>query len=730
MPAKPKSSDAVFQTLAWARRLKFKPVPLRWSSKAAHTGDYVDVDYKPPDDDLWRQGRYGVGIVTGPAHSGPIDIDIDSKEALFFASKFLPDTPAVFGHRSKPRSHYLYRVDADAMPKHALIDPMSNETIIEIRGDGGHQTVFPGSIHEGTKEHIEWADKPLPDVPIVDKSALERAAYKVAAASLVVRHAWHKGQRNEVVKHLTGMLFYYGWPIGEAIDFIDAICMYARDRDRTRLMTARATYKRGDKTGKVTGGPSMKELLGNDTLVNRFNEWFGSPYQSIIEEYNERFAVVTLGSRYRIAEVTIDALSHSRYIFMIRDDFVGLNANDTVPGDKGPIPKAKIWLAASQRRQYKGVCFRPEDDDTDPLLNLWSGWAVDPKKGDCSAWLKLGKDVICGGDEELWDWLFAWLTNIVRHPTIKPLTAPVIRGDQGAGKSLFIGYFGRILGSAYTVVTHDEQIHGKFNVHLSHTLLLHSEEALFGGERRHRAVIKSLITDKTRMIEPKGIDAYPIENHLRLILASNETWAAAVEHDDRRYTIIEMEQRLIDDRLIKRVLKEHDGTGPAALLYLMQHTDYDFERIRVNLKTIEHLEMKKINLDPISEWWYEVLSNGQLLNDDQQWAQDGNSPWPQVVGSSTLFVKYGLSCRFRNIRYILSQTMFARMLDRMVGVRLKRGRRWFTNTTSADDRSSERQMAIMNMPTLDACRAAFETYMRTPMEWPEDEEERPAHDAY
>lgn len=728
MVAKAKSSDAVFQTLAWARRLKFKPVPLRPGSKAAHIGDYVDPDYQPPPDDFWRQGKYGVGIVTGPAHSGPIDIDLDTKEALFFAPRFLPTTPAVFGHKSKPRSHYLYRVDVDALPKSACIDPVSNDTIIEIRGDGGHQTVFPGSIHEGTRELIEWADNPLPNVPTVDVEELIRNVHKVAAASLFAKHAWHEGQRNEVVKHLSGMLFYYGWPPAEALDFIDAICAYASDRDRTRLITVRATYKRGEATGKVTAGPTMKELLGDDRLVQRLNDWFGSPHQSIIEDYNARYAVVALGGKYRIAEMTVDSLSHLRYIFMTRDDFVGLTANDTVASDKGLIPKARIWLAASQRRQYMGVCFRPGDDDTDPLLNLWPGWAVEPKKGDCSAWIELGKKVICGGDDELWDWLFSWLTNIVKDPRKKPLTAPVLRGEQGAGKTLFISYFGKILGSAYTAVTHDEHIHGKFNVHLSHTLLLHSEEALYAGERRHRSVIKSLITDQFRIIEPKGIDPYPIENHLRLIMASNETWAAAVERGDRRYTIIEMERRLIDDKLLKRVLKEYKGGGPAALLERMQRTKYDFETIRTNIKGIDHLEMAVINLDPISEWWYDVLCVGQMFPEAQRWAQSGDELWPQILGTTTLYHRCITDLKARGLRFIPSRPMFARELDRMVGIRLKRKQMWFIATT--DDNAGERQRAIIDMPSLEDCRKAFEEYVRQPIEWTEDEGERPPHDKY
>src|SRR6516162_1302105 len=57
-------------------------------------------------------GPSNVGILTGEP-SGVVDVDIDSPDALKFAPWFLPDTNCIFGHESKPRSHWLYRV-ADA----------------------------------------------------------------------------------------------------------------------------------------------------------------------------------------------------------------------------------------------------------------------------------------------------------------------------------------------------------------------------------------------------------------------------------------------------------------------------------------------------------------------------------------------------------------------------------------------------------------------------------------
>src|SRR3954464_11006067 len=50
-----------------------------------------------------------IGIILGPTSGGLTDVDLDCPEAIAVALYLLPETPAVFGRQSKPRSHYLYR---------------------------------------------------------------------------------------------------------------------------------------------------------------------------------------------------------------------------------------------------------------------------------------------------------------------------------------------------------------------------------------------------------------------------------------------------------------------------------------------------------------------------------------------------------------------------------------------------------------------------------------------
>lgn len=733
----PSSSDAVIQTLKWIRRQGFKPVPLRKASKAALDEKYTDPNYLPKGDDFWMGRDLGVGCLTGPKQGGPIDIDLDCQEAVFFARRFLPPSAALFGRETKRSSHYLYRVELDEMPKKAYVDPVSRSTIIELRGDGGHQTVFPGSIHEGTGELIEWEDKTFPDVPRVNSEALEKAVKKVAIATMVVRHMWSEGQRNEICKHLAGMFYYMGWDQEEVKDVIVAIMDYTEDTDRTRVRTVISTYKKGEKGGKITGSTALKKFMGDDRVVDRIMEWSGTEASLILQEYNERFAVVTVKGKFRVAE-TICIDQGEQPILFAKNDFLDFTAPETVPGDKGPVPKARIWLANPKRRTYRSLGFLPGVEDASPVLNLWTGWAVQPNpNASCRAWLDLMYYIICGSDDETFQWMLHWFANIVREPLEKQITAPVITGVQGAGKSLAVSYFGKILGNNFTPVTNPEHIFGKFNAHLATTLLLHSEEALYAGDKKHSDIIKSLITDKTFMHERKGVDAESIKNYLRLILTSNNEWAAAVEPGDRRYTILDLGGRKVKPELAVAVGEELNDGGSAALFHYLLTMDYDPKLARVNLKNEALATMKKIGLDPVAAWWYECLMAGQLLPDYLVWASrptKDSAEWPQVVSSQALFASMCIAVRDKKFRYSPDQTSFSLKLNKMTNTLLERKQKYYVNPMG-DDFPREikllqaKQYTIMNMPSLAECRKAFEYHIGQPLTWPQelDNDDKPPY---
>ncbi len=725
------SSDAVLQTLAWMRKHGFRAVPLHYQSKAAISRDYVALDYKPPGDDYWRSNNLGVGCVTGPQHSGPVDSDLDCEEAIWFAAKFMPPTPAVFGRTSKQNSHRLYKVEASSFEKLTFNDPVTKECILEMRGDGAHQTVFPGSVHEDTGELVEWSGPTLPDVPSFPADALVLAARKVALATVIARHVWQPGYHNEPTKHLTGLFYYLEWPVDDVVDLISAVMEYCGDDDKSRIPTIRAAYKRGEAGKKISGAGVLRKQLKDDALVDRILEWAGSPTINLLTEYNERFAVVSLRGKFRIAET--DVPPGDAPVFFQKDDFINLVATDYSGQvtDKGaPIPKSKLWLANPRRRAYRGADFMPGVEESGAILNLWTGWAVPPAEGTCDAWLELLADVICGGDAGLTSWMLHWFANIVREPRDKSLTAPVIVGVEGAGKSLLLGYFGRILGPQYVTVTKEDHVYGKFNALQGNCLLLHSEEALYGGDKKHAGIIRSLITDTHHVFEQKGIDAVQVRNYLRLVLTSNDIYAAPAKPGDRRYTVVDMGERKADAALVELVLSELAGDGPAALHRYLLDMDYDPAIPRTNVKNDGLLALKQINMNPVESWWHDTLSGGAVLPDYLCWATVPEKiDWPEQVSSVALHASLTVKMRDRGQRGVPSLTALMFQLDKFLGIKTRQQQVEYQNPLSDEapilvKQMSGRQSTILNMPNLVDSRRAFERLMGQQFDWPEAEKKR------
>jgi KaiC/GvpD/RAD55 family RecA-like ATPase len=128
-----------------------------WPS-IAHTEDSVRREFRPADN---------VGALMGEPSGWIVDVDLDSEEAVRIAPDILPPTRS-FGRKSKPRSHYLYRV---LNAKTRKWEDAERRMIVELRSTGC-QTMMPGSTHP-SGERVEWSDA---GGPIVDIEAHELTA--------------------------------------------------------------------------------------------------------------------------------------------------------------------------------------------------------------------------------------------------------------------------------------------------------------------------------------------------------------------------------------------------------------------------------------------------------------------------------------------------------------------------------------------------------------------------
>src|SRR5208337_3430514 len=242
-------------------------------------------------------------------------------------------------------------------------------------------------------------------------------------------------------------------------------------------------------------------------------------------------------------------------------------------------------------------------------------------------------------------WVYTFFAHMLKYPRDKQRAAIVIIGAQKIGKSVFVNYFGRILGDCHINVAYAAKIHGRFNYHLKTCILLHSEEAIFGQDKKHRAIIKDLISNVKIQFEAKYAGIESGESYCRLIYTSNELAAAPIELGDTRHTIFNfnISKRIPPRILIQNLYAEAVSDGPASLMNFLREMPilprdenearkvleesanpayfYDGEALSEPLHTMEKRASIVCNLESVDEYWLNKLELGELFDEKLRWAQ-------------------------------------------------------------------------------------------------------------
>jgi hypothetical protein len=182
-------------------------------------------------------------------------------------------------------------------------------------------------------------------------------------------------------------------------------------------------------------------------------------------------------------------------------------ANQWVWTGTDAMPLGHYWLTHAKRRQYSGLEFAPPG--TAPCAgyyNLWQGFAVEPRKGDCSRFLAHLRDNVARGDKDTFLWIVGWWAQTFQYPSVKTGTALALRGEQGTGKTKVGEVFGSLLREHYRLVASPRYVTGQFNSHMASLLVLHADEAFWAGSKEAEGTLKDLVTGKNHQLEYKGVD--------------------------------------------------------------------------------------------------------------------------------------------------------------------------------------------------------------------------------
>lgn len=348
-----------------------------------------------------------------------------------------------------------------------------------------------------------------------------------------------------------------------------------------------------------------------------------------LAELNERYTVVNEAGKVVAVQWRLDPVLEREVLDRIAfDDFkrMFLNRSIEVVTKNGEIESVNLatwWLRHPRRRQFiGGVTFDPTNKAPPDYMNLWRGFAVDPKPGDWSRMQDHILKIICRGDRADAEYVLNWLARLFQHPERHGLIALVLRGKKGTGKGIFARWIVRAFKQHGMHITHAGQFVGRFNDHLRDCVVLFADEAFLVGNRQHEAVLKGLITEPAFVIEGKYRALVTTKNMLHIIIVSNDEWVVPASVDERRFAAFEpLDTRMGDHAYFQALDDQMENGGLAAMIYDLLQRDISKFEVRDVPQNQALRDQKRLSLTSLQAWWLAVLSRGFL------WVSKHGAPW-------------------------------------------------------------------------------------------------------
>ena len=605
-----------------------RQTPLTETEAAAHVARGMNLGARLRDDQL---------VIDADPRNYPAG---DNPLARLIADMGLPHGPTV--ETGGGGFHLYMRKPADMRVRDALPELYPG---IEFK-TVGRQVVVPPSVHPNGRCY-DWdplfgTDMAVPNVP----DALLALLRRPPTASVAVDGAMTSEQLSKLLEGLDARDFGSNdlWlPIAMAChhatggDGIDAFLDWcATDPDYSdRLNTARARWESfgRDRPESVTRLTLYKALheAGRGDLVEateRSDPLDDFPVdetdapepreRDLIEQMNERFCVVLNGGKFAVFMEDEDGIfDPPRRVWtkMSRADFLHFHEDERVKamGSRRELSVAELWLASPRRRKYPGIVLDPEGRDRGKL-NLWRGWAVEPKPGNWSIMRELIEQVLCSGDRASSDYVLRWMAFMFQHPGTSPEAAITFRGREGTGKGTLGRALMQITGTHGLTVSSPAQFAGRFNAHLRTVAFLFADEAFWPGHKEAEGALKQLVTEPVIAFEGKGADIVPGRNLIHLMMASNNEWVIPAGLDARRFAVFDVSDARRNDKAFFGALNAQMAAGGlAAMLHDLLAMDIEgWHPSRGIPKTQALAEQKALSLDPASKWWMGLLDRGSL----------------------------------------------------------------------------------------------------------------------
>lgn len=127
----------------------------------------------------------------------------------------------------------------------------------------------------------------------------------------------------------------------------------------------------------------------------------------------------------------------------------------------------------------------PAERGPTATVNLFSGWKMTPKEGNCIQIKTLLLHLVDGNDD-MFTWIARWLAYPLRNPGAKMETSIIMHGDEGSGKNFFFEKVIKAIYGEYGYVIGNQQLEAPFNDWASMKLFMVADEVVSRSTTKRR----------------------------------------------------------------------------------------------------------------------------------------------------------------------------------------------------------------------------------------------------
>jgi hypothetical protein len=577
---------------------------------------------------IWMKKKGWIGWVV-PKNYIVLDVDKDPNHIAQIDSLIEQRGIDVPVHNTTNGKHYIFAVEKEYSANTAALLRLGFNVTYRIGGKS--QLILAPMEPERNWENIEALKNPAEIDEFLTPLNLKDRVQLIEAINIQLEYYYSKSILSGVDLDFsyTGFLVdEVGVTQEEFIKLFSYLFGADFDEDQTELMYVRAKEKEvKQSTGTLIKVLQEKNLQHIIFLIGNLSKLCkkGKPQSPSIDEgerneivqyFNKKHSVVDLGGKMFVMRegYSYELESNQRTFYEFMNFKRKYQSMPAVQVGKKMMSQCDVWLNAENRREYDSIDYVPGmETEHLKIFNIWSGFSVEPKEGDCSKYLEHIKNIISSNDNIIYEYILDWMADSVQNLRERPGVAIIMKGKQGVGKGVFASNFGSLFSEHFLHIGRANALVGNFNSEIMGKSMVFADEAFWGGDKQISGILKSMISENTVRIEFKGKEPFYVKNYIRIIAASNNDKVVPAEMSERRFFVIDVsDEKMQKHKYFKDINKEMANGGKEALLKFLLERDISKKDIRNFPKTKALAAQKVYNLSSVDNFFYEILENESI----------------------------------------------------------------------------------------------------------------------